>query len=93
MDNEPEEKQFGLKPIEQRMLLVLQEQYFGVLSNFLSFIAVERLAYNVTENTKFRVEGDKIYIHDAAPEQAPEVATAAAPTSDAIKGKKNVRKG
>lgn len=87
MNSEPEEKQFGLKPIEQRMLLVLQEQYFGVLSNFLSFVAVERLAYNVTENTKFRVEGDKLYIHDAEPEKAPEVSTGDTPTSDAIGGK------
>jgi hypothetical protein len=89
MNGEPEEKQFGMKPIEQRMLLVLQEQYFSVLSNFLSFIALERLAYPVTEKTKFRVEGDKLYVHEEQeqPDQAPEVSTGDAPTSEAIGAK------
>lgn len=73
-------KTFSLKPIEQQMLKVLQDQYFAVLSNFLSFVALERLAYKVTEKTQFKLEGDSVVITEAVeipdvPEQE-EVATA-----------------
>lgn len=68
-DQKPEEKQFGLKPIEIQMLNVFQQQYNNTLSNFLSFIAMERLAYQVTERTQFRVEGNTLYISEAAEPQ------------------------
>ena len=86
----PEEKQFGLKPSEQRMLMALEQQFMQSLSLFLSFIAIERLAYNVTEKTQFRTEGDKLFIHEQEPKQpeAPSVATADGDTGDALKGKK-----
>ncbi len=86
----PNEKQFGLKPSEARMLMALEQQFMQSLGLFLSFIAIERLAYNVTEKTQFRTEGDKLFIHEQEPQQpeAPSVATADGDTGDALKGKK-----
>lgn len=89
----PEVKKFSLKPIEKQMLDVLRNQYFTTLSNFLSFIALERLAYTVTENTKFEVqENGDLLISEAPPEEvakavepAPEVATGT-DTKTALKG-------
>lgn len=68
MSDKPTEKQYSLKPIELQMVNVLQSQYFTTLSNFLSFVALERLAYGVTQNTKFRIEGDNIFISEDTPE-------------------------
>ncbi len=89
-DSKPEVKQFGLKQSEQRMLLAIEQQFMQNLSLFLSFIAIERLAYNVTENTQFRTEGDKLFIHEQESQQpeAPSVATADGDTSNAMKGNK-----
>lgn len=84
-DKQPDEKQFSLKGTEQQMLKVLQDQYFTHLSNFLSFLSIERLAYTVTPNTKFRIEGNTLFISEdaAAADQKPpadDVATAPATT-------------
>jgi len=68
-----EEKEYSIKNIELRLVETLQQTYFQNLSNVLSFIALERLAYPVTENTRFRIDGDKIFIHEETPEE--EVAT------------------
>jgi hypothetical protein len=56
------EKEFGLKNIEIKLVQSIQNGYFNNLSSILSFIALERLAYNVTEQTQFRVEGEKLFI-------------------------------
>lgn len=72
-----EEKEYGIKNIELRLVETLQQTYFQNLSNVLSFIALERLAYPVTEFTRFRIEGDKLFIHEETPEE--EVATSATP--------------
>lgn len=87
---QPNEKQFGLKPSEARMLMAIEQQFMQSLSLFLSFVAIERLAYNVTEKTQFRTDGDKLFIHEQEPEQpeAPSVATSDGNTSDAMKGNK-----
>lgn len=71
---EKTEKEYSLKPIELRLVEAIQSAYFSNLSNTLSFIALERLAYDVTENTRFRVEDGKLFIHEEAKEE--EVATA-----------------
>ncbi len=69
MSKLPEEKEYSIKPIELRLVETLQQTYFQNLSNVLSFIAIERLAYDVTENTRFRIEGDKVYIKEEAKEE------------------------
>ncbi len=69
MSKKPEETEYSIKPIELRLVETLQQTYFQNLSNVLSFIAIERLAYNVTENTRFRIEGDKIYVKEEVKEE------------------------
>jgi hypothetical protein len=58
------EKMFGLKPIELQLVSNLQQGYFNNLSTTLSFIALERLAYEVTPSTRFRIEDGNLYIHE-----------------------------
>lgn len=87
---EPESKTFSLKPIEQQMLNVLEQQYFTTLSNFLSFISLERLAYEVTPNTQFKIEEGKLIITEVAAGQVPEtpgadIATSGSDTKEALK--------
>lgn len=79
-DKKPDEKQFALKQIEQQMLQGYESSYFQALSGFLSFIALERLNYQVTSNTKFRVERDQLFISEALPpEPTPEIDVAGKP--------------
>lgn len=74
-DEKSNEKQFSLKPIELQMVNVLQSTYFTTLSNFLSFIALERLAYSVTEHTKFRIEDGKLFVWEEEATPDTEVST------------------
>lgn len=78
MSKKPEVKEFGLKPIEVQLINTIQQ---AVMSNTISYIALERLAYQVTINTKFEIQGDKLRIWE-------EDATETPPTSvaDAVKG-------
>lgn len=77
-------KQFGLKDVEQRYLQALQAQYAQAQSLFLSFISMERLAYNVTENTEFRVDGATLTIVEHPAQAAPSVS---------VSGDEPVKKG
>lgn len=63
MDDKPNNlKTFSLKPIEKQLLDTQRESYFNSLSNVLSFIAIERLAYRVTQDTRFKWDEDKLEI-------------------------------
>lgn len=62
-------KAYDLKEIEIQMINVLYNQYMATLSNFFSFIALERLAYPVTQNTKFNLTDQKLEIWDEEPEK------------------------
>lgn len=85
MSDTPTEKRYDLKPIEQQMIKVLQDTYFTTLSNFLSFIALERLAYSVTGNTKFRIEDGSVYISEEIPPTAPTEVSTGSDTKEALK--------
>lgn len=67
----PEEKRFDLKDIELQVVQNMHNRANQSLFDFFSFIALERLAYTVTENTRFRVEDGKLFISEveAQPEQ------------------------
>lgn len=71
-DNKP--KQYSLKPVETQMLQIMQQQHSALLSNFLSFIGMERLAINITPNTRFDISPDmtEITITETEPEQPTE---------------------
>lgn len=65
-------KKFDLNPIEQQMIGVINDQHMSMLSNFFSFIALERLNYKVTEFTQFRLEeGGRLHIWEYTPEKPP----------------------
>lgn len=64
-DKQPEEKQYSLKNIELQIVQNINERHNAALLDFLSFVAIERLAYNVTKSTQFRVDNDgKLYIRE-----------------------------
>lgn len=48
-------KEFSLKPIETELLRVLLQQQGSLMSNTLSFIAIERLAVTVGPGTRFNL--------------------------------------
>lgn len=79
MSDKPDEKQFGLKENELKVVEALQSSYFSQLSMFLSFLAIERLAYNVTPNTQFRIEKGQLYVKEAEPPKAEEEVLTEAP--------------
>lgn len=70
-DSVPERKTFGLKPIEQQLLNTQRDAYFNSLSNVLSFLAIERLAYNVTNDTRFQWDDDKLQVWEEPEAPAP----------------------
>jgi hypothetical protein len=46
-------KQYSLKAIETQMLQTTNQQMTVIMSNLMAMIAIERLAYDVTPNTRF----------------------------------------
>lgn len=78
-------KEFSLKEIETQLLYVFQQQQSVLLSNILSFIAIERLAVTVDGNTRFELSPDykKITITQVEPE-----AEAGVIETAPVKGKK-----
>ena len=60
MANKPElqSKSYSLTGIETQLLRVTQQNFQTVLSNEMAMIAVQRLAYPVTEHTRFVFNGD-----------------------------------
>ncbi len=68
--DQPEEKTFALKDIELQMVQNMHNRANQSLFDFFSFIALERLAYTVTENTRFRVEDGKMFISETEPLEA-----------------------
>lgn len=64
-----EPKKYSLKPIESQLLQVINQQHSNMLSNVVSFIAIERLATPVDANTRFDLSEDlkEITITQAEP--------------------------
>lgn len=54
----PKGKEFGLKPIESNILAGMRQQMDGITSLILSYIAVDRLAYEVKQTTQFTISPD-----------------------------------
>lgn len=57
-DTKPETKQYSLTGIETQLLLVTQQNFQTVLSNEMAMIAVQRLNYPVSNNTRFVFNDD-----------------------------------
>ena len=67
-------KRYSLKEIESSMLKVMIQQHQALLSNFISFVAMERLAYPVTEKTNFQLASDLSAIEISEPEETEDAA-------------------
>lgn len=70
--NGPETKQFSLKKTELHMVQALESNYFANVSNFLSFIAIERLGQPVTSNTRFEIKDGKLYMTESIEASQPD---------------------
>lgn len=73
----PVEKEYSLKDIELKVVANINSRKNAEMLDFLSFICLERLAVDVTENTQFRVDNGKLYVFEPeveAPNEEVEVA-------------------
>lgn len=89
MTDKNEPKSYQLKPIEANILAGIDRQLNGINSLVLSYIAVDRLAYDVKQTTQFTLSEDfkTLTISELVP--APQVEAAGeTSTADAIKGEK-----
>lgn len=62
---------YSLKPIETQLLKVITQMQANLLSNTLSFIAIERLALTVTGDTRFEISEDMTEITVSEVEEKP----------------------
>jgi hypothetical protein len=71
-DNKPEAKQYSLTGIETQLLKVTQQNFQTVLSNEMAMIAVQRLNYPVSLNTRFVFNDDmrEVTISEDEPTEA-----------------------
>lgn len=53
--SEPETKSYSLKPAETNLLIYIQQHSQNIFSGVLSTIAMDRLAYAVTDKTQFNL--------------------------------------
>lgn len=53
-----DKKDFSLKPAESNLLIYVKNHQEAIFSGLISTIAMDRLAYKVTENTKFTLSED-----------------------------------
>lgn len=67
-----EEKQYSLKDIELRVVANINARANAEMLDFLSFISLERLNYEVTSNTTFKVDDGTLFINEVIPEPTPE---------------------
>lgn len=69
-DTKPEVKSYSLTGIETQLLLVTQQNFQTVLSNEMAMIAVQRLNYPVSNNTRFVFNEDmsEVTISEDVPE-------------------------
>lgn len=55
--SEPKDaKKYELKAMEVQYLNIIYRQYQSLVAGFLSFVANERLAYKVSQNTQFQYD-------------------------------------
>lgn len=85
LPKEPSKQEFSLKPIETQLLSTIQQQMMAMTTNALSFIALERLAYQVTQQTAFEIAPDMKSIKIWEQEPPAEPAPAQTETAKAVK--------
>lgn len=89
-DDTDNSKEFNLKEIETNILLGIQQQFAQINALVLSYIAVDRLAYPINQNSQFELSVDMkvLKIKEATPEPPASQVEAAGDndTANAIKG-------
>lgn len=82
---EENKKEFSLKPAESNLLIYVKNHQEAIFSGLISTIAMDRLAYKVTENTKFTLSEDfsKMTVEEIekSKEESPVVASGEEKTS------------
>lgn len=63
-NDESKEAKYSLKAIELQMIQNMHDRANSALFDYLSFVAIERLAYTPNKGTTFRVENGALYIGD-----------------------------
>ncbi len=77
MEPPADAKEYGLKTSEAQVINQFNAMANQMMGVFISFIAIERLSLQVTENTAFRVENGKLFVWENPPQdEQPSVATA-----------------
>lgn len=66
------DKKYSLKPTESQLLTVTQQNFQTILSNTIAMIAIERLAYPVSQNTRFVFNDDMTEVTISEDEPAEE---------------------
>lgn len=77
---EPKVSTFNLKPVETQTLVILQSSHQRSFAALLSLLAQERMGYNVTENTQFKLNAEMTEIEIS---ELPDVPVATAPPAPA----------
>ncbi len=91
-DKEPEKKTYSLKPNETELIRGELNRHNQALASILSFIAVERLAYPVDQETAFTLDPEMkeilIWQNTSEPEAKPvDLGDGKTDTANALKGK------
>lgn len=70
---------FSLKPAETQLLRVTHQQMMNIITNEMAMIAIERLAYQVTELTRFEFNEEltEVEITENTPEPEAGIVTEA----------------
>lgn len=70
---EPKVEKYRLKQNETQLLVIMRNQQQSLFATMLSFIANERLGYQVTERTQFKLTEDlaEIEISELPPAEVP----------------------
>lgn len=77
-----DKKEFSLKQSEIVLLSNIQQQANILFSQAVSYVLVDRLAYNVTEQTRFTIQDDKLTVWE---EPEPVAETKGGDIADAAK--------
>lgn len=81
-DDKPQTKEFGLKDIDLQMINTINGLAQTSMSNFASFVLMDRFAYQVTGNSKFEIDFEKksikVWEEEQRVEPAPEQSAAKA---------------
>lgn len=69
------EKQFSLRPVDLQMIQNFNERHNAALVDFLSYLSIDRLGYQPTEQTRFRTDDKGVLYISELPKEVKEEVT------------------